>query len=837
MKWLLLFLSALLTIAAALYVLLFTPPGNTVVAPLIEKKLQAALGLPAALTHFNLGVTHFEAVVTLTPGNVLETAGNYSLFSQKVSARYRAKLNDLAGLAPLTQQPFQGVFFTEGNVTGTFKALRVDGNSDVAGSRTTYRALIDDYNPKGITLLLKGAKIADLLFMTRQPAFADGLLSLSAELAPLTSEEASGTLRVTVTQGTMDTAVMQKAFGVTLPQTRFTFDAKADIAPQKSDYTLTFASNLAQVRSEGNISPGTGAADLTYDVRFDELGLLTPLTHLPLRGPFATKGSVRGDRGLLTIEGTSDAAESLTVYRSTLRELKPASVTANIKHAQLDKLLYLGGQEALAYGTIDADIDLKNLDPEALKGSADIVLAKGSLNRPLLRKRLGITLPDTPLGASLHALLDGESVTYVTKVDSSLGLLDSSGKVIPRQSALDVTYALDLKELSLLQGITGQPFRGPLALHGTLKGDKNRLDANASSTIAGSDTRLRAVLKAFKPVSAVAEAKHLHLKQLLRTLGQPQYADALVDVKADLPALTAGNLDGTITLDITGGRADKTVVAKTFNWPQFEGADFSGRTETVLKGNQADTTLNLKSDLMTLHAEPIHYRVDDGVLTAGYTADVPDLDKLYFLTERRMRGSVKATGDLRYDRTVTLNAEAKIAGGKVKAHFKDKRLHADLQALRTLQLLQMLIYPEVFDGGLDGTLDYDTGTKKGTFKADISKGYFTQNVIFDLLRQYSTVDMYKEEFTGKTVARINDKRIDADLSLHSNRSSLTTEHAKIDTGTKTVDADIRVDANNNPVDFRLKGAIDRPGVTVDAGKLLERETGKQINRLLNNLFK
>ena len=784
-----------------------------------------------------LGTGRFEASVVLTPGNLVETAGNYSLFSQKLSARYRAKLDDLAALAPVTQQPLQGTFFTEGTVTGTFKALHVEGNSDFAHSQTTYRTDINDYSPKGITLVLRDAKIADLLFMARQPAFADGLLSVHAEIAPLIPSEANGTLHISIAQGSMDTAVMQKAFGVTLPKNRFTFDADADVGPGKSAYTLAFDSNLAQVRSKGIVSPQTQAADIAYDIRFDELGLLAPLTQAPLRGPFATKGTVKGGRNLLNVEGTSDVAGSLTSYRSTLHAFKPTALIATVRHAQLDKLLYLAGQDALAAGSIDADINLKNLDPNALKGSADITLGKGSLNRALLQKRLNITLPDTTLGASLHALLDGETVTYNTKVDSSLGHLDSSGTFVPQRSAMDVTYALDLKELGLLQGMTGQPFRGPLALRGTLKGDRNRLDAAASSTIAGSDTNLQAVLKAFKPVSAVAESKHLKLNQLLRTLGQPLYADALINLKADLPNLEAGNLNGTIMLDVTEGRADKSVVAKAFDWPRFEGADFSARADTVLKGDKAITTADLKSNLLTLHAAPVSYMIPDGVLTADYTADVSDLDRLYFLTERHMRGGIKATGDLRYDGRVTLHADSNIAGGSVKALFKEKQLHADLQALKTLPLLHMLIYPEVFDGMLDGTVDYDTATKKGMLKADLSKGYFTRNVAFDLLRQYSTVDMYKEQFKGDAVAKIDDKRINADLSLRSNRTSLTSKHAKIDTDAKTIDAEVHVDANNNPIDFRLKGAMDHPGVSIDAGKLIEREAGKQINRLMNDLFK
>ena len=837
MKWIVISLSVLLALFTGLFILLFTSPGNAVLAPLIEKNLQQRLGLPVQLTLFTLRTDRFEAAIVLTPANVVEAAGNYSLFSQQLSARYRVTLDNLASLTPLTKQPLQGAIFTEGNVTGTFKDLVVEGTSDVARSKTTYRVAIKNYSPVGITLALDGAKIADLLSLAGQTGFADGTLSAHAEIAPLNPEEAKGTVRISVTQGSVDPTVMQKTFGVTIPKTRFSFDADADITPASSRYTLTLASNLAEVRSNGTVSPRTGAADLAYDIRFDELALLTPLTHLPLRGPFATKGSVKGDRTLLTVEGTSNVAESLTVYRSTLHDLNPGTVTATVKHAQLDKLLYLGGQDALAYGSIDADINVKSLDPNALNGNADIVLSKGSLNRTLLQKRLNLSLPDTALGASLHTVLNGQNVTYDAKVDSSLGRLDTSGSLIPRRNALDVAFSLDMKELGLLEGITGQPFRGPLAVKGTLKGDNDRLDAVASSTVAGSDTRLQAVLKAFKPASATVEAKHLKLKQLLYTLGKPQYADAVINLKADLPNLTAGSLDGKISLDVAEGHADKAVVAKAFDWPKFEGADFSARSETFLKGDNADSTVDVASSLMTLHAAPVRYSVPDGVLTAEYTAQVPDLDKFYFATDRHMRGGAKVTGDLRYDKTFTLRAESAIAGGSVKALFKEQQLHADFRALKSLQLLQVLIYPEIFDGTVNGTLDYGTATKKGILKADIADGYFTQNSAFDLLRQYSTVDMYKEKFKGNAVARIDDKLIDADLSMRSNRVILTSEHAKLDTGAKSINADVHVDANNNPVDLRIKGAIDRPGVSVDAGQLIEREAGKQINKLLNNLFK
>ncbi|MEJ2500551.1 MAG: hypothetical protein P8Y65_05385 [Campylobacterales bacterium] len=837
MKRILLSITAILVIVTALFAFLFTPPGNALLSALAEKKMQNALGLPAELTRFKLGIDHFEATVSLTENNTIDADGDYSLWTQTVSARYHARLQNLAALEPLTSSPLRGTFQTQGTLSGTFDDLHVAGTSDVAQSQTQYTADIVDYTPVSVTLSLNNADIARLLSMGGRPAFAEGRLAVEARFAPLAAGKTEGNLRINVAKGVFNTKVMKNEFNVTLPDTDFSFDADAQIHSAKADYVLSFVSNLARINSKGTLSPEPFAADLTYDVRFSELALLKPLTDAPLRGPFFTKGSVKGDKNTLTIEGRSDVAGSDTAYRSTLHDLEPASVTATIRRAQLDRLLYLFGEDALAYGSINADIDLQNLDPKTLQGSVNAVLIDGKLNRSLIQKRYELRLPDAALRSSLNATLDGNAVVYDAKIDSSVGQLASSGQLIPQHSGMDLKYALDLKELSLLKGLTRQPFRGPLALNGTLKGDKERLEAVAASNIAGSTTSLEAVLKAFTPVSATLDVKALKLKKLLYTLGRPQYADADVTLQARIPNLEPGKLDGTVALEMKNGKADKTVVANAFDWPRFKGATFSIKSATTLEGDRAESEIELRSDLATLHSAPVRYNFKSGILNADYTASLPHLSRLSFLTDRPLRGSAEVTGDLRHDGVLTLHANSTLAGGKVKATLRDKKLHADFNALGSLQALHMLTYPEIFDSKVDGSLDYDTGTKKGLLKTQLSQGYFTRNIAFDLLRQYSTLDLYNEQFKGHSEARINDNLIDADLLLHSNHSSLETQHARIDTKADSINARVHVEANDNPIDFRLKGSLNRPNVSVDAGKLIEREAGKQLEKLLDSFLK
>lgn len=660
MKWLLWTLGIILTLIILLYVLLFTVPGNAVLTPFVEKKVQAALKLPAKLEHFRLTFNHFEAVIVPTKGNRMECNGDYSLFSQSLSARYRADLNDLAALQPLTKQPLRGGFSTLGTIAGPIKALKIQGESDLAGSTTAYTSEIVEYTPKSFTLKMHDANVADLLFIAMQPAFAQGRLGIDADIT-LKPQTPQGKVHLDVTDGSIDTAVMKNEYNVTLPKSAFSINAVGNFDAKQADYTLTLHSNLAQINSAGTLVPKPLSADITYDFQIRELALFKPLTHAPLRGP--------------------------------------------------------------------------------------------------------------------------------------------------------------------------------LMLKGTLKGDKNKMQLKAASNLADSTTRLSSTFIDFRPDTLTLDVTHLNMKKLLYTLGQPLYADADVTLNADLSQLMSDNRTGTIVLNMQRGIADRAVVAKAFDWPLFKGTRFTLGLKSTLDGDRADSRVDFTSDLLLLHASPAHYTISKKEFTTDYTATLPDLGALYFLTQHPLRGSAKVTGDLIYANDLTLHADSAILGGTIRSTFKEGKLHADLKGIRTLKALYMLTYPEVFDAQLNGNLDYTPVSKKGVITATLSDGRFTKNSAFDLLRNYSNIDLYTERFKGDTAARIDDNVLDADLALHSNRTSITSKHARIDSAAKTINANVHLNANNNPVDFRLNGDLDHPNVTVDAGKLIEREAGKQIKRLLNDLFK
>ena len=837
MKWIAWIGGIMLALLAAVYVVAFTAAGNSWLAPQIEKRLSTELNMPVTLSAFTVRPDHFELALQLGRHNRIEAAGNYSLFSRTLAARYRVRLDDLAALEPLIKQPLQGAVHTDGNLTGTFNALTLFGQSDIARSHTRYEAHINDFDPVDFTARIDGARLADLLYIAKRPAFLDGRLDVDLHAAPLKPETLQAALALDITEGRFNTAIMHDEFNVSLPQTHFNLDLDSNLSSTQVLYTLTLRSNLAQADSKGSIAPKPFAADLTYNLAFKELAMLKPLTGAPLRGPFATKGRVKGNETKLIVEGASDVAKSAAAYHAVLAHFKPQTVVAKIRHAHLDRLLYLAGEDAYAGGLLRADINLANLDPKALKGTLNAKIENGMIHPKALKRRYGIDIPASRLDGSLDAALDTKTVRYDLALDSSLAKISSKGSVIPETLGMDLTYSLYIAELGLLESMTHQPLRGPLELAGKAKGDRSRLNVAAATDLAKSDTRIKAVLENLAPRSADVTVTHLSLGRLLYQLGRPHYADGDVTLTATLRDLREGKLDGSVQLALTRGKADVPVVAKAFEWPHFKGAAFSLHTDSVLQGDHVDSVVTFDSDLAKYRSRRIRYALAKQLLTADFTATVPDLSRLYFITERPMRGGITLEGDLRYDKTLLAHVKSDTLGGHVAATLDDSKLHAKLDALDTLQALHMLTYPEIFKSRLDGTLDYDLATKKGLLDAKLQNGRFTKNVMFDLLKQYSPVDLYRERFKGTLQSRIDDKLIDSDLFLRSNRSSLKSEHALFNAAAKTIDATIHVDANNNPIDLTLKGSVAKPDISVNAQKLLEREAGKQINRLLNDLFK
>jgi hypothetical protein len=455
-----------------------------------------------------------------------------------------------------------------------------------------------------------------------------------------------------------------------------------------------------------------------------------------------------------------------------------------------------------------------------------------------MQKLYNVTLPQTSFTSSTNVELQGENVDYVTALRSNLANIDSSGRIVPKNLGMDLIYSLNISELAVLQPITQTPLRGALNLSGEVKGDKANLIVRGTSDVAASATEFEAHLKEFAPASLKANIKNLQLARLLAMLEQPHYTDGLFSAAINITDATIGKLKGEITTQITQGLLDSAYLSKTYAFASpMPRTAFHAKTHSTLQGDSILSKIDFYSDLAACNIQKANFNIKDGSLHSDYTLKIPDLNKLFFVTERPLKGALTANGELKKAKDLELTIFSNIAEGVIAAKLFNDDFHADIKGVQTLKVLEMLLYPQIFKASLHATLDYNLAAQKGAFKGQLSEGSFTQNQIFDLVKKYAKTDMYKENFKGDVSASINKEHIVASLDLKSNTSAITTKDTKLNSKTKQIDSDLTVVFNNNPVSATLKGDVSAPKVSIDLQKFMESKAGEKVQKEVNRLFK
>jgi hypothetical protein len=275
---------------------------------------------------------------------------------------------------------------------------------------------------------------------------------------------------------------------------------------------------------------------------------------------------------------------------------------------------------------------------------------------------------------------------------------------------------------------------------------------------------------------------------------------------------------------------------------------FSVKTITKLNKNDIDTKVDIASTLADINVKKAHFDMKEASLKSDYKVKVHKLDKLYFVTERHLKGDFIANGEVKKAKDLDFTMHSNIAGGKVDAKLHNDDFHADINALQTLDILDMLIYPKIFKSNIDAKLDYNLAAQKGKMTGVLSQGTFTRNQVLDLTKQYAHIDLYKQIFKGDVSADINKENILASLNLKSNTSSIVTKNTYLNSKTKRIKSVIDINANGNPLLVKLSGNVERPKVEVDASKILKKEAkkavskelekhlGKDVGNLLKGLF-
>ena len=611
---------------------------------------------------------------------------------------------------------------------------------------------------------------------------------------------------------------------------------KFSLSPSTIDIVLKLDKD-SFIEAKGKYSLFSKSFDIDYDIKVINLALLKPIIEAKIRGPFATTGRAYGDLNVINIQGKTDVARSKSKYNVVLNEFKPTTLIAKIDNLHIQDILYMLYQPKFLAGTVQIDSNLNSLDPKNLKGTINLVMNNGVINREIFKKEFNVNLPKTTIKLEADANLNKTKIDYSTKILSNLAKITSNGLVDTKNLNFDLNYILNIKELALFQPIIDTKLQGPFNTKGIVKGDKNLLKIKGDSDIAASLTKYELFLKDLKPDSLILDIKKAKLQKLLYLASLPIYADADIDLRAKLDNLDIDNLLGDILFEIKNGKTFPKVLYEEFNLTDAK-IGFEAISKTIFKNSVAKTNLSIDSSVAKADIKEAIFDIKNSTFALDFTLYVPDLDKLYFVTKKHLKGDIRIVGDVKKDKDLLVVAHSNILGGRIDFRLLNDELTKKIRGINVIELTNMLIYPKIFDSTMDADLSYNLASKKGKFIANLFDGRILPNKMTFLLNQMAKFDITKEIYKKITIdGKIDNKMIISNLDMQSRLTHISSKDAILDLDKNRVDAKLKIDIKKKPVYVKIRGDINKPKVSIDAKSIIKEKAKKEIIKKVPGKYK
>lgn len=285
--------------------------------------------------------------------------------------------------------------------------------------------------------------------------------------------------------------------------------------------------------------------------------------------------------------------------------------------------------------------------------------------------------------------LDMSELTLIATANDEINL-NANGKISLFSQNFDLDYkitASDLKTANI-------KLEKPIFINGKAKGKFKNFDINGVGDMLGSNLTFLVNIKNYEPFTAQINAKKLEISQILAILKQPNYANGLIDLTADIKDEN-GKRDGKASLEIYDGLVNNGTIFRDFNITLPKNFSFKGAFNATIN----DNTINLKSifitPIITANAKNTNFLIDKNAINSDFNVQIDDLSKFEPIIKQRLNGTLNLSGNADILENKLKNLDAKISGfgGEINANLKDQNLNAKITNIKLEELLKMAAKP------------------------------------------------------------------------------------------------------------------------------------------------
>ena len=819
MKFLAWVCGILLVLVVALYCVLFSSFGNSVLKPFVEKIASEKIGMEFRLEKFELGFSSFDILAIINGELSVESRGKYSLFSSQFDLNYNTQAKSFNGM--------QIDLSLKGEALGSFDNFVANGSGSLAGSNIRFASRIKDYAPLELKLDAKELDLAALSMIALKKAYITGKLSAVADIAGQEGTAKLNSAKIIITKEA------QNDFGISLPA-NFALSLNSDIKLLGKQVAATTRvksalANLSAKNTSYNFENGEITSDFNLDIA--NLAALEPIIKQKLNGSIKVAGNTKIANGAMEFLD----AKINGLGGEILASLKDNELNANIKNLKLAQALSLAGLAPLANSDISGTAKITNLnDTKKIKGSANLTLSGGVLNHKQMNALLG---SDLSSDVSFNAQNKLEIASGTLNFDSVLNSpvienLGAKGSYTLANGDAKINLAGKIADLG---AIFGSGAKSPVNIKANVGLKAGEL-SDGDIDIKGFGGQILAKVKG-KALNA--NIKNIKAEQVLAMTTFGPLFNGEVNAELSLDGLNLQNLNGRGELSVKNGVFNAAAMSKLLEAEFPENMKFSLNFKPTFTNSVAYFSSNFASDIANISKFDGSYNLQKNTLDATYSANVSDLSKLSFLTGVALYTPLNLSGKIASTKqAIDASANSDIFGSNTDITFKSGVLNANMKNAKIEQILKALGYEQFYIGSTNMTFDYNTASKLGEFNANILNAHLAKTGLTELISSVLggrdiTTEVYEN---GVVKGTIKGDIITFDANMHSKRSDINVEQASINTKSKALKIPVSANYEKTDIGIDITGTTEAPKYALSS-QYLKQKAEQGVEKLIDKAFK
>lgn len=581
------------------------------------------------------------------------------------------------------------------------------------------------------------------------------------------------------------------------------------------DLEIMIAKNSKAIIN-GSFDALSKSFDIDYSI--DAQNLQTPYVHI--KEPLHVKGKASGNIEKFSLDGIGEAFRSQINFATNMENKIIKDIQINAKNIKIEDILVFLKKPIYTKGVIDIVADIKSLGQNSYAGDSDITIHYGTLNNILFEKDYGIKFPTLVTYRG-----NIKSNIYSDIINSKVDIFSNIAQINSKKTQFDLTnnvlisdYIVNIINLSLIE----KSMQGNILFDGNIKQDKDGLSIDINSNTLGGTIKGVVLNDNLK-----FDFAKLDLTKISTMFKQPKYSDGNLNLSLDIDDIKSNK--GRLVLNVEEGSLH---VNELIEIKETKNIKYNFSLTTDMKKEASLINADFDSDTFTLKLKDNIFNSDTKFLEGPYSLHVDDLNKLYFVTQRAIKGDVQVDGKYAYENEeLILDGTSSFLDAKTIFNLKNNTLHVKSDDLSMIKVADALYYPKVFDSFASLEADYDLASEKGLVSISALNGKLLKSELTNIVYVVSGFDLSSEIYKDSLLRGVIDKKsVDFSLLMNGLESYFKIPTGHLDLESNEIKGDFDIKIENKDFKGSIEGKLEQPTVKLNSSEYIKHKIDKVIDK-------